>query len=183
MFARLASALAVGFVGAYPFASASGLAGMLRDPDDLNSRIIIVFGGIILFLLTLALIGPTLRLVHRVLEILARVEERPRPVVALVMMILGVCCSVAAMATQFNATARPPSGLSMNLGGTGMNLNGMTRVDRVPGSFALGVLTILTFLLGLSLISLGIWASLKPAVPTGARIVKPAVPEFDEAAT
>ena len=56
-----------------------------RFPDGL----LITISGIILFLLTFSLIGPTVRLVHNILDMLKRVEERPGPAVAVTMLLLG----------------------------------------------------------------------------------------------
>ena len=77
MFAKLAVSVAVGFLGAYPLASSSGLMGTGRAEQSAGLQSSST-NGIILFFLTLALIGPTIRLVRQVLETLSRVEERPK---------------------------------------------------------------------------------------------------------
>ena len=48
------------------------------------------------------------------------------------------------------------------------------------GSIVLGILTVLTFLLGASLIGLAVWASLKSTPRTMIPAIKPAVPELEE---
>jgi hypothetical protein len=85
------------------------------------------------------------------------------------------------MVIQYNAGFRASTGFSMNL-------NGIAQAPQLEmqtsSSLGLGILTILTFLLGTTLIGLGIWASLKPVAPSITRsIVKPPSREFDEAAT
>jgi hypothetical protein len=188
MFARFAVSLAVGFLGAYPLASSSGLLGLDWNPNSTGPTMVVVFSGIILFFLTLGLIGPTLRLVRQVIDALGRVEERPRPAVAVTMFLLGTLCDISAMLIQLNAGNRPPASVSMNIPGfNGGNNPGFNMAPSMAvqssGSFGLGILTILTFLLGASLIGLGIWASLKPGTPAIARMVKPEAPELAEVAT
>ena len=177
MFAKLAVSVAVGFLGAYPLASSSGLMGTVREYQQDS---IIIASGMILFFLTLALSGPTLRLIRQVLETLSRVEERPRPPIAWTMLILGVTCAISSMVIALNASNGPPVGLSMNLPG----FNAGTQVVSQPsGSFVLGLLTILTFVLGAALIGLGIWASLKPGPKRIGETIKPAAREFEEVAS
>ena len=74
--------------------------------------------------------------------------------------------------------AMSPDGIAMNVRGFG---GSPYLAVQSSGSFGLGVLTLLTFLLGTSLIGLGIWASLKPSPRATIPTVKPAVREFDEA--
>jgi hypothetical protein len=179
MFARFALAVAVGFVGAYPFSTASGLAHLEKNPSSSSMQSVLTFfAGIILFSLTLGLAGPAIRLIARVTDRLGRVETRPSPQVAFMMMTFGVTCAIASLLVQGNASNRPPSGLTMNLnGGTQMVA---TQAD--GGSFVLGLLSVLTFLLGASLIGLGIWASIKPGpAAITAPLVKPTVPEYEAA--
>jgi hypothetical protein len=178
MFAKIAVSVAIGFLGAYPLATASGLFGTVRES---NRDSLIVASGIILGFLTLCLIGPMLRLIRQVLETLKQVEERPKPMVALTMLGLGSLLAITAMVIQVNAGSRASTGLSMNI-------NGFTQSPQMQvetsGSLALGILTIATFLLGASLIALGIWASLKPAGSSvNDSLVKPDSREFDEVAT
>lgn len=188
MFAKIAVSVAVGFLGAYPLASATGLLGNDRIMDQYQEKSFIVSGGIILFFLTLALIGPTLRLVRQILDTLSRVEERPRSPFAGVMLLLGTTCVISAVLFQYNAATRPPATVSMNIPGfnggnnVGFNTNpGM--VIQSSGSFGLGILTILTFLLGASMIGLGTWASIKPSAPSAGALIKPEAREFAEVAT
>ncbi len=188
MFARFAVSVAVGFLGAYPLASSSGLMGLDWDRNSTGPTMVVVFSGIILFFVTLALIGPTLRLIRQVLDVLARVEERPRPAVAVTMLVLGTLCDISAMLIQLNAENRPPASVSMNIpgfnGGNNPGFNAAPSMAlQTSGSFGLGILTILTFLLGASLIGLGIWASLKPSATAIGRMVKPEAPELAEVAS
>ncbi len=177
MFAKLVSSVAVGFLGAYPLASSSGLMGTVR-PDQQDP--IIITSGIILGFLTLALIGPTIRLVRQVLEALGRVEDRPRPPVALAMLVLGTICAMSAMQIQLSAANRPPASVSMNIPG----FTTTAGVAAQPSSsLGLGILTLLTFLLGAALIGLGIWASVKPSAPAIGTLIKPEAREFAEVAT
>ena len=182
MFAKIAASVAVGFLGAYPLASSSGLMGMVSTD---NQGSVIVASGIILFFLAASLIGPTLRLIGQTLETLGRVEERPRPSVAWTMLVLGTACALSAMYFQFQAGSRPPSSVSMNLPGFTMTPSGTSPGVAVEsaGSLGLGILTILTFLLGASMIGLGIWASIKPSARTVGPAIKPEAREFAEVAT
>jgi hypothetical protein len=188
MFAKIAVSVAVGFLGAYPLASSSGLLGAAYFHDDSSQNSLIMSSGIILFFLTLTLIGPTLRLARQILDTLGRVEERPRPPVALMMLFLGTFCAISAMIIQLNAENRPPSSISMNIpgfnAGNNPGLNPSPGMAIQPsGTLGLGILTILTFLFGTALIGLGIWASLKPSATVTARMVKPEARELQEVAT
>jgi hypothetical protein len=175
--ARLAVAVAVGFLGASPFTMASGLIpGLGLDFHSVGP--LTTVSGVILFILTLALLGPVTRLVQKTLEALGRVEERPGPAVTLGMLGMGTLCAIAAMVVQYNALGAQSSGLTMHVGNMPSQV-----VVQSAGSFGLGVLSILTFLLGAAMIALGIWASLKPSsTPPIPHAIKPKVPEFDEAA-
>ncbi len=106
-----------------------------------------------------------------------QVEERPGPAVALVILCLGALCAISAVVVQYSASERVPAGVSMKELEFGGNSH---LIVQSSGSLALGVLTILTFLLGTSLISLGIWACLKPAPRGTSPAVKPAVQDLDE---
>jgi hypothetical protein len=178
MFAKIAVSVAIAFLGAYPLASSSGLMGTVRE-DQRNS--IIITSGFVLFFLTVALIGPTLRFIGQILDTLARVEERPRPTVAWTMLVLGTVCAISAMHIQLQAGNHPPASVSMNI--PGFNSSTPSMAVQSSGSLALSILTFLTFLLGASLIGLGIWASLKPSAKAIASFVKPEAREFAEVAT
>jgi hypothetical protein len=178
IFTKIAVAVAVGFLGAYPFASASGLVTGDRfngTPDEL----FVFCGGIILFFLTLGLIGPAGRLIERVVDALVRTEVRPAPMNILGMFCSGTVCAIAAMVIQYNAMHSNPGGVTITGGGFGRG-SGAGVVMHSSGSLVLGILTVLTFLLGASLIGLGVWASLTPAPRTTSATTKPAVPELDE---
>jgi hypothetical protein len=192
MFAKVAVSVAVAFLGAYPLASSSGLLGAAYFQNDSSQNSLIVSSGIILFLLSITLIGPTLRLVRQVLDTLSKVEERPRPTVAMTMIILGTVCAISAMLIQLNyAWSRSPATVSMNIPNiSGLNVANNPGLNRYAsmaaqssGSFGLGIMTVLTFVLGASLIALGIWASLKPSAPAVVRTIKAEVPELQEVAT
>jgi hypothetical protein len=186
MFAKIAVSVAVAFLGAYPLASSSGLLGSPLISNESQRREFqqqeLIFGsGFILFFLFLALIGPTLRLIRQILDTLAKVEERPRPAVAVTMFVLGTVCAIAAMLIQLNAGSHPPASVSMNI--PGFNSSPPSMAVQSSGSLALSILTFLTFLLGASLIGLGIWASLKPSAKAIAPWIKPEAREFAEVAT
>jgi hypothetical protein len=160
IFTKLALALAVGFLGASPFARASGLmtgSGIERGPDGPITLVC----GMILFCLTLGLIGPTLRLIQRILAILARIEDRPAPMVALGFVIAGTVCVIAALTVQYSASREIGEGLTMHMGGQAGNAR--IGLQASGSGLGLGILTFGTFLLGASLISLGIWTSFKPS--------------------
>jgi hypothetical protein len=150
---------------------------LLARASSWNEHSFLIAGGIILFFVTLALIGPALRLFKQIMEALRQVEERPRPALAFAMLCLGTLCTVSAMLIQLNAGAQPAPTFTMTE-------TGFTAGSRVsvapPASLGLGILTTLTFLLGANLIGLGVWASLKPGIPPTASITKPEAPELQE---
>jgi hypothetical protein len=175
MFARLAVSVAVAFLGAYPFSELSGIAGAMRDSEARAALAMV--SGIILFFLALSLSGPVVRLVQTSLQALKQAETRPGPKVALTMLCLGTLCVIAALFVQYSA-GRSSSGLTMNVGDFTRNPQ---FVMQTSGSAFLGLLTLLTFLVGGALIALGTWASLKPPAQATSLPVKPDVPELKEA--
>jgi hypothetical protein len=177
MFAKLAASVSLGFLGAYPLARTTGLMATVQ-PHQQNS--IIITSGLILGFLTLALIGPTIRLIRQVVETLGQVEDRPKPMVAGVMLLLGTACAISSLQIAMNNSSRPPLGLSMNIPGFNAGTN---VVSQPSGSFLLDVLTLLTFLLGVSLVGLGIWASIKPGAKVTDAVIKPEAREFADVAS
>ena len=176
MFAKIAASVAVGFLGAYPLASASGL---MRVEVSREPSLIITISGIILFFVTVSLIGPTIRLIQSIVGTLKGIEERPKTSVSVTMLFLGTLCAISAMIIQLN-TSRS-EGVAMNFNAPGFNMAPQMALQS-SGSFAPGLLTILTFLLGVALIGLGIWGSLKPATSRTGITGKPVIRDFDEAA-
>ena len=175
MFARLAVSVAVAFLGAYPFSELSGIAAGMRDSE--SRAALAMMSGVILFFLALSLSGPVVRLVQTSLQALKQAETRPGPRVALTMLCLGTLCVIAALCVQYSA-GRSSTGVSMNVVDFSQNPQ---LVMRASGSPFLGLLTLLTFLLGGALIALGTWASFKPPAQATAPPVKAAVPELNEA--
>jgi hypothetical protein len=175
MFARLAVSVAIAFLGAYPFSELSGIAGGMRDSE--SRAALAMTSGMILFFLTLSLSGPVVRLVQKSLEALKQAETRPGPRVALTMLCLGTLCVIAALFVQYSA-GRSSTGVSMNVVDFTHNPQ---LVMHSSGSSFLGLLTLLTFLLGAGLIALGTWASFKPPAQATNPPVKADVPELGEA--
>jgi hypothetical protein len=156
MFARLAVSVAVAFLCAYPFAELSGSMARMQDAEARTA--LVTASGVILFFLTLSLIRPAIGLVLKIQETLKQAETRPGPTVAVTMLCLGTICAISALFVQYSA-GRNATGVSMNVTESGRNPQ---LVMQTSGSFVLGLLTVLTFLLGASLVALGTWASLKP---------------------
>jgi hypothetical protein len=173
IFSKLAVAVVVGFLGALPFTSASGLISGLGIEFSQSIALLTFVSGFILFVLTLALLGPLSRLALKTVDALGRVEERPGPNVTLGMLGFGTLCAIASVLIQYNALPTKAD-VTMNVRNSGIAFQS-------SGSSGLGLLTLLTFLLGASMIGLGIWASLKPAATTATlQTIKPKAPEFDE---
>jgi hypothetical protein len=156
MFARLAVSVAVAFLCAYPFAELSGSMARMQDAEARTA--LVTASGVILFFLTLSLIRPAIGLVLKIQETLKQAETRPGPTVAVTMLCLGTICAISALFVQYSA-GRNATGVSMTVTEFGRNPQ---LVMQTSSSFVLGLLTVLTFLLGASLVALGTWASLKP---------------------
>lgn len=187
MLAKFAVSVAVGFVGAYPLALASGLFTYLRAQNRDPDLVLVFASGFILFALTLTLITPALQLISTIIATLRNVEERPKPWLACVFLLLGTALSLSAMTVVYNAT-RPipqiPQGFTLNSNG----FNASNPIDlQPPSSLGLTLITFLTFFLGTVLVSLGIWATLTTGVNRrslvgSTSLIKPSIPELDDVA-
>jgi hypothetical protein len=174
MFAKLAVSVAVAFLCAYPFAELSGTMARMEDAE--SRSVLVTASGVILFFLTLSLIGPAIRVVHKIQDTLKQAETRPGPTVAVTMLCLGAICAISALFVQYSA-GRNATGVSMNVAEFGRKPQ---LVMQTSGSFVLGLLTVLTFLLGASLVALGTWASLKPPAKATSPLVKTEVADLRE---
>ena len=193
LLARVAVGVAVGFLGAMPMASAAGF--YHGDMSSGSEGSFVVTSGIILFCLTLALMGPIVRGGSSLLGALARSETRPSPAMALGLIAAGAVCVVASLgfawsgyASNVRSAAEGMTRLMLTAKEAGIN-NFNFNLPSPDRSSAVGpmILTVLAFLLGSSLIGLGVWSSLgMPAVgsafPYGNHHApKEPIPAVDEA--
>ncbi len=166
LFAKLAVGVAVGFLGAIPMASAAGFYHGQMPNGSVDPTV--VASGIILFFLAVALIGPVLRAGSSLLSALGRSETRPGPAVALGLIAGGTLCVVASLVFAWSsyrsdvaATGQAMTqmmGRMKEMGITNFNFNFPT--PDAGSSAGPMILTILAFLLGSSLIGLGVWSSM-----------------------
>lgn len=189
---NLSVAVAAAFLGAIPLASEAGY----YVPDQYNngrgSEYIVLAAGI-LFFLTLSAMIPLTRLGSALLDSLGRAETRPVPAVALGLILCGTLCVISSVWLAWSARVSAPEAMARAMqmhanGGNGMSINFSGPAGGlVTSSFAPMILTILAFLLGSSLIGLGVWSSLDPANPgfgsgfSNGRSLKTPIPAADEA--
>lgn len=166
---NLSVALAASFLGAIPLATEAGY----YVPDNSGSNRgseYIVLAAAILFFLTLSAMIPLTRLGSTFLDSLGRAESRPVPAVALGLILCGTLCVISSVWLAWSArVSSAPEAMARAMqmhanGGNGMSINFSGPAGGlVTSSFAPMILTILAFLLGSSLIGLGVWSSLDPA--------------------
>ncbi len=209
LFLSVAVAAAVAFVGATPLAQAAGF--YKENPNySTENAPILSFSGAILFALTVALIGPMLRLIGTTVATLKHAQSRPAPVVSITLIGCGTLCVVVslwlawsakgmrpdaefaqamqAMAQQTNQTIQQTTRNTPNMGSANINWTitpqVTMKIDPPAQSAGPMILTILAFLLGSSLIAVGVWGSIDPTAGSRAishnGVMKPAAPELAE---
>jgi hypothetical protein len=155
LFILLAISLAVAVLGAKRFAAAAGVNPRQDEP--------IVLCGIVLGLLTLAVLMSLLHLGRQVVGVLARSPARPGPTVGLALIIGGTVCVLAALGVQLYESGRAVSGTTtLSVPAVG----GSARVDAQASdaSVVAPVIPVAVLVAGAALVALGIWSS---SVPRG----------------
>ncbi len=181
-FLTLSVAVVVGLVGAIPLTNATGISRVL--PNGTSDGPLIFSCGVILFLLTLALIGPLRRSLSALASRLAQTDARPTPLAAATMIGSGTLCVLSSLYLAWASASNPANqirdqmqgmmkSVKTNGGSISVNLPPEALVGSGSGSGAM-ILTVAVFVLGTGLIALGVWASLPAAIP-----VKVPIPASD----
>lgn len=188
----------VGLLGAVPLAGATGF-----NQERYSSSVtpLEFTCGFLLFLLTLAVMGPVTRGLTGLVATLRQTDARPGPIATLGLLSSGTLCVIsslyfawasrvvnpaAEMARQMQESLRGievPNAPHMNVN---VSVPSLSNVAATTGSGAM-ILTVLVFVLGVGLIAMGVWAVLPPGpraatYPANGHMEKPApVPAADAA--
>ena len=155
----LAVSVAVALLGANAFADAAGFPVVRNANYDAGAVMLRILSGIVVFLLSLAVVSALLRAVRAGLGLLARTPERPAQVVGLTMIACGTACVVATLVTELLAL-RWATRTSMSVYmGEGVEFN-----SGAPLSIHLAALA--AFAAGAALVGIGVWSSLGSRGPS-----------------
>jgi hypothetical protein len=147
------SAVLAAMVAADPFALAIGFAPVRAGRDEAAGVFLRVLVGLVLLLFFYMLFKTLASLARGLVDQLAAVPAKPAPAAAITLIICGAACVIAALAVELYLV-RGGSGVSVSAG-----LNEAVYYSNQPSLFA-QCLTILTFLAGVALAAVGIWASI-----------------------
>ncbi|HEY7116663.1 MAG TPA: hypothetical protein VH475_08760 [Tepidisphaeraceae bacterium] len=149
-------ALVAAFLCADPFATAVGfpVASYQTANHDPMPVLLRILTGLVIFGLVAAAAAPVTRAARGVMDVLARTQARPTVAVTLTLIICGTACLLGAMGIELYLV-RHAAG-SMSVSGPDVSLSIQTPLF---GQILVG----LTFLFGVALVAIGIWASLDRA--------------------
>ena len=158
----LACALLVGFVGGRSVAESAGVIENGRDSEQW-----LVFSQVLLALFTFASLRFLFLLGRRMVAVLAGVQTRPSREVAVVIVLCGVLCLLAAVVLQWHESS---TSASVSASVPTIQVPGMPNVVTNAGVFAIRARTSLTapittlgvLLAGLVIIGIGVWSSIPP---------------------
>jgi hypothetical protein len=154
-----AVALAVAFVGATRFALAAGFE--LGHGSEGK----IAFSGIVLGLVTLAILFLLAKVTGAVVSGLAGTAARPATAVTVTLIICGTLCCVAVLILLLWRPA-PSAGVAVQR-------NGGQVTFFASGSLMVLALTAAVFFAGVGMVGIGIWGSLKPNSPSRVDLYQP----------
>jgi hypothetical protein len=164
LFIYLALSLAVGVLGAERFALAAGV----RSPRDEH----IFACGVVLGLLTMALLLFLAHLTRQVVALLVQSPVRPGRNVGLALIICGTVCVLSALAMQLYESGRDVSG-STTIGFPQSSGSARVTAQLSESSLLTPVITVAVLLAGAALVALGIWSSTgSPGVPDGSLVAR-----------
>jgi len=157
----LALAVAIGILGAIPFAEAAGFyQNQEREP-------IALMCGLVLFFLAWMVLRFLFRLGTQIVWRLGQIRERPGLPVVITLLACGTLCVLGALLLVWHGAG---GGLDMspgvNLPGNMPGMNMVPRFDvsmRVSGSLIQPLAVCAALVIGVILLALGVWSSLAPA--------------------
>ena len=151
-----ALALAVGFLGANSFADAAGLPAPRDASRDSGYIALRVLCGIVVFVVTFVVFSFLLRELRALAHTLARSSNRPSAPIALACVICGTACVIAALLVQLYGL-RNPSGVSFGAAGFSV---GAGAQGSVHTPLMAHIVSLMAFVLGIALVTVGIWSSM-----------------------
>jgi hypothetical protein len=158
-------AIVAGILGSKPFANAAGFPDIETARGDSESwaYVLRILSGLIIALATFALVPILVNMGLQVVTLLGRTTARPKPMVAVTLIICGTLCLLGTLLFEWYALR---SGTQVMSSSFHMQNPGVDS-GRIAFSVQLPlfgqVLALFTFLAGVALIALGIWSSIQGA--------------------
>ena len=150
----LALAVAAAFLGANAFADATGFPPVGNMGEQAGPIALRILCGLVVFLVSLAVLGAMLRAFRALAGALARTADRPALAPTLAMLIGGTACVIATPVIEVLATRSTPPRVTMDVQFGG----GVAIQSGIPIAVHLAALAALT--VGVVLIGIGVWSSL-----------------------
>ena len=150
----LALAVSAAFLGANAFADATGFPPVGDMGDQAGPIALRILCGLVVFLVSLAVLGALLRGFRTLAGVLARAADRPTLAPTLAMLIGGTACVIATPVIEVVATRSAAPRVTMDVGFGG----GVAVQSGIPIAVHLASLAALT--VGVALVGIGVWSSL-----------------------
>ena len=157
-------ALAVGCLGANPFADTAGWPAVQPGQHPGDAIAFRVLGGFLVGLVALALLRLLVQQSQAVTDALSRTTTKPGQVLAVTLVVCGTLCLLGTLVLEWYLVSSPVSlAQAASISGLG---GGAAQVVLSVQAPLLGHLAAMaTFLAGMAQIALGVWSSIHPGVP------------------
>jgi hypothetical protein len=156
--------IVVGILSANAFADAAGLPQVepdARSDDKVLPVLLRILSGVVVALMTAALLPFLIALGRQVVGVLGQTTTRPGPWVAIALVICGTLCLLGTLVFELVILDSAPRVQSVINARNGLTSGRITLHLRTP--LLVQLLALCTFLAGVALIALGIWSSIQPA--------------------
>ena len=174
----LTLAVAIGIVGSHSLAAAAGFS-MHQDREQLQ-----FLCGLVLFFLALYLLRFLFQLGGQIVARLARVRERPKPEIAMIVLASGMLCVLGALAVVWHAGidgVSTPNAMELSQNNPGANMMPPIGLSvQATGSLLRPLAVAATLLIGSVLLALGFWSSLPPAPLADTSTISPEASDIGE---
>jgi hypothetical protein len=155
--------IVVGILSANAFADAAGLPQVepdARSDDKVVPVLLRILSGVVVALMTAALLPFLISLGRQVVAVLGQTATRPGPWVAIALVICGTLCVLGTLVFELVILDSAPRVQTVISSRNGLSSGHITLHLRTP--LLLQFLALCTFLAGVVLIALGIWSSMQP---------------------
>lgn len=156
-------AIVVGILSANAFADAAGLPEVeadARSDDKVLPVLLRVLSGVVVALMTAALLPFLISLGRQVVGVLGQTATRPGTWVAIALVLCGTLCLLGTLVFELVILDSAPRVQTVVNSRNGLTSGHITLHLRTP--LLAQLLAIATFLAGVALIALGIWSSIQP---------------------
>jgi hypothetical protein len=152
----VAGALAAGVIGANSFADAAGFPIVANADRDAGYVLLRIMCGVILALLTAALLAGSGRLWNALAAGLSRTNVRPETAVVITLIVAGAACLLGSVFIPIYYARNGPASVQMSTSGDQSFVVG----TQLPTLSIIS--TLMTLVIGAAMTAIGIWGSLRP---------------------